>query len=133
MPRQISKLDFIGTTAELKARISAFIQAKIEHTFTINIPAPREDALIESLAAHLQPLDVEIFDPALANPTPVLLPESLPPLPPVVFTNVQRRRHEYLRNGISNETAIIALLLGDSVELNRLRDLKNVIDNQFPL
>lgn len=40
-----------GTRAELDARIAAFVAAKDAHRFTVNVPAPTEDPIVERLAA----------------------------------------------------------------------------------
>jgi len=62
--REITYAQFQGTTAELQARVAAFLQALEDHKLTEGVPAPREDELVEELARSGEPFIV------LAPPSP---------------------------------------------------------------
>lgn len=49
--RVVKSEDWQGSRADLEARVDAFAQAKAAHRLTVNVPAPLEEPLVESLAA----------------------------------------------------------------------------------
>lgn len=65
----VAKGKFEGTQEELQARVDDFKAAKQAHAFTVGVPAPREDDLIEALAASEEPFQIEV-EPQPEAPTP---------------------------------------------------------------
>ena len=68
----VSRALFTGTQEELEARVTAFKEAVEAHKFTVGIPAPREEELIEQLVK----LDVPF---AVEPPIAVVLPDEIEP------------------------------------------------------
>lgn len=70
MHRKIASFDWPAGTADLAARVTALRAAKIAHSQTVDVPAPRDEPLVEELEAYSGTFEVLPPEPPELPPSP---------------------------------------------------------------